>query len=380
MKKPVFFFIALVLILSSFNGFSQMVRKDMVIPDIPGYRTLKCDFHIHTVFSDGDVWPTTRVDEAWLMGYDAISITDHLEYQPKKKYIPVQHNASYEIAKPQGDRQDLIVIKGSEITRVMPPGHLNAIFIQDATRIETDRIKHMHAATSPMPGYLDSIDHQHQDYLLAIEEAVNQGGYVFWNHPGWESQAKEGIKIYDIHQDLINKGWLKGMEVANGNEWYPEAFQWCLDYGLAMLSNSDIHPTEGIFEKRVKDGKRPVTLVFARERSEESIHEALNQARTAVWFKDMVIGKQEYLEPLVNESLELSKSFYTDNRENRFYNLKNKSDFRLLLQPDEGGLVELLPQTTTIITMSQDKTSMGYTIENFLVGPEKPLYMKLNFD
>ncbi len=378
MKKFIFSFIFIFLF--DIGGFSQFVRQDMRVPDIPGYHTLKCDFHIHTVFSDGDVWPTVRVDEAWLMGYDAISITDHLEYQPHKKYIPVQHNASYEIAKPQGDRQDLIVIKGSEITRVMPPGHLNAIFIKDATRIETERIKHMHAATAPLPGYMDSIDHQHQDYLLAIEEAVNQGGFVFWNHPGWESQAKEGIKFYDVHGDLIKRGWLKGIEVANGDEWYPEAFQWCLDYGVAMLSNSDIHPTEGIFEKKVNDGKRPVTLVFVRERSENAIHEALDQARTAVWFKDMVVGKQEFLEPLIHQSLEISKSFYTDNRQNRYFNLKNKSDFTLHLLPDEGDMIELIPQTSTIITMEKDKSVMGYTVKNFLVEPDKSLYITLSFD
>lgn len=27
-------------------------RKDVRIPDIPGYLTLKCDFHMHTIFSD----------------------------------------------------------------------------------------------------------------------------------------------------------------------------------------------------------------------------------------------------------------------------------------------------------------------------------------
>ncbi len=379
MKKYVLFSIFYIAI--TWNTFSQLVRKDMMVPDIPGFVTLKCDFHIHTVFSDGNVWPTVRVEEAWLMGYDAISITDHLEYQPHKNYIPVQHNASYEIAKPQGDRQDLIVIKGSEITRVMPPGHLNAIFIKDATRIETDRIKHMHAAETHLPGYLDSIDHQHQDYLIAIEEAVDQGGFVFWNHPGWEPQAQEGIRIYDIHKDLIERGWLKGIEVANSNEWYPEAFQWCLDYGLAMLSNSDIHQTEGIFERQIKEGKRPVTLVFAREKNEAGIHEALNNTRTAVWFNDMVIGKLEFLDALVDQSLDISESFYTDNKQNRFYNLKNKSDFKFMLQPaEEGDMIELLPQTTVIITLGQGENKIDYTVQNFLIEPGKSLQVTLSFD
>ena len=58
--------------------FSQEKGK-IVISDLKGYVTLKCDFHIHTVFSDGTVWPTVRVDEAYREGLDAIAITDHLE-------------------------------------------------------------------------------------------------------------------------------------------------------------------------------------------------------------------------------------------------------------------------------------------------------------
>ncbi|MHC4099219.1 MAG: PHP domain-containing protein [Planctomycetota bacterium] len=67
-------------------------------PDILGYKTLKCDFHMHTVFSDGQVWPTVRIDEAAREGLDAIAITDHIEYQPHKQDIPTNHNRVFEIA------------------------------------------------------------------------------------------------------------------------------------------------------------------------------------------------------------------------------------------------------------------------------------------
>ena len=50
----------------------------IAFPDIPGYLTLKCDLHMHTVLSDGYVWPTIRVQEALKDGLDAISITEHL--------------------------------------------------------------------------------------------------------------------------------------------------------------------------------------------------------------------------------------------------------------------------------------------------------------
>jgi hypothetical protein len=44
-----------VLVLLSLVALGQ--RKLNHLPDIPGYQTLKADFHVHTDFSDGSVWP-----------------------------------------------------------------------------------------------------------------------------------------------------------------------------------------------------------------------------------------------------------------------------------------------------------------------------------
>ncbi len=88
-------------------------RKHIAIPDIPGYQTLACDFHMHTVFSDGAVWPTVRVEEAWREGLDAISITDHIEYQPNRADIPTNHNRNYAVAKPVAESLDIILIRGT---------------------------------------------------------------------------------------------------------------------------------------------------------------------------------------------------------------------------------------------------------------------------
>lgn len=76
-------------ILVIFNSifFAQQleIREEINFPDILNYTTLKGDFHMHSVFSDGNVWPNQRVDEAWREGYDVIALTDHIEYQPKKR-------------------------------------------------------------------------------------------------------------------------------------------------------------------------------------------------------------------------------------------------------------------------------------------------------
>ena len=109
----------------------------IAFPDIPGYRTLKCDFHIHTVFSDGTVWPNIRVEEALREGLDAIALTDHIEWTPHRSDVPFpDQNRAYAIAAAEARDRGLIVLNGAEITRDMPPGHLNALFLQDANLLK----------------------------------------------------------------------------------------------------------------------------------------------------------------------------------------------------------------------------------------------------
>lgn len=95
-------------------------RHEIQVPNPDGYTTLKCDFHMHTVFSDGLVWPTVRVDEAYREGLDAISLTEHIEYRPHKKDIVADHNRSYELSQKQAKKLGILLIRGSEITRSMP--------------------------------------------------------------------------------------------------------------------------------------------------------------------------------------------------------------------------------------------------------------------
>ena len=110
-----------VLLLASLVSVPAQVRDALVVPDVPGYKTLKCDFHMHTVFSDGEVWPTVRVNEAWREGLDAIAITDHIEYQPHKADVNTNYGRSHEIARAAAEPLGILVIRAAEITRGEPP-------------------------------------------------------------------------------------------------------------------------------------------------------------------------------------------------------------------------------------------------------------------
>lgn len=89
--------------------------RDITIPDTGGFKVLKGDFHIHTLFSDGDVMPADRVREAVQNGLDVIAITDHIEVRPFFSTVGrwklndeqgLNYNLSYEIAKPEAEKKD----------------------------------------------------------------------------------------------------------------------------------------------------------------------------------------------------------------------------------------------------------------------------------
>lgn len=76
---------------------AQLRKTSLHFPDAGSYKVLKGDFHMHTVFSDGVVWPVTRVEEAYNEDLDVIALSEHIEYRPHTKDITTtDHNRSYE--------------------------------------------------------------------------------------------------------------------------------------------------------------------------------------------------------------------------------------------------------------------------------------------
>lgn len=290
-------------------------RKIINIPDIPGYKTLKCDFHMHTVFSDGLVWPTVRIEEAWREGLDAIAITDHIEYRPHSKDIVSDHNRSYEIAKPLADALNIVLIRGAEITRSMPPGHFNALFLKNANLLERD------------------------DVFDAIREAREQGAFLLWNHPGWKVQQPDTMLWWDEHTRLLDNDLLHGIEVFNSEEYYPKAVDWAVEKKLTIMCNSDLHDPANL-AYNLEEGHRPLTLVFATGRTEEKIRQALFDKRTVAYFGNTLVGQTSLLESLLFASLKIKDlPLNLKNSESKVIEIVNSSDIDYemeLLQPGVG--------------------------------------------
>lgn len=345
MIKKVVLTLVLALAMISLQG----QRKVLNIPDIPGYVTLKCDFHMHTVFSDGNVWPVIRVNEAWRDGLDVISITDHIEYTPHKNTIPRNHNAAWDICQSAAQERNIILIHGAEITRSMPPGHLNALFITDAAPLDTS------------------------DFMVAIETAVKQGAFIEWNHPGWKRQEKDGIpKFYPVHRELISKGWLHGIEYFNEKEFYPLVFDMCRDNKLALMGNSDVHGAISESYTVPDYPQRPMTLVFAKARTEEAVKEALFAGRTAVWYGNYLAGFEQYTAPIFRAAVSVGAPYRNDGK-SIWFEITNRSDLPMnLTGGPEGAPSDLYIPAGSAVMVKADKKFLDqplrYQVSNIITG------------
>lgn len=310
-------------------------RNEICIPNIDGYLTLKGDFHIHTIFSDGEVTPSYRVSEARNNGLDIIAITDHIEYRPKE-YISkkVTLNTPYELALEATDGDDdIIVIHGIEISRSKPFGHMNALFIDDAEKADL------------------------KDDLEALNAMVEQGAYIIWNHPGWPDDK---CTMYPLHEKLIAEGKIHGFEVWNDIESYPLSYDWVSEYGLHPFANSDIH---GTISDRYA-GTRPLTLVFAKERTHDSVKEAMFAGRVLALFNNFLMGKEEFIAPLVKECL--SFQLREDKGDYCIYNVVNNSDIRFQLQIGNTlHQVTLNPHSQTYVEVAKNH---DVTFVNCILG------------
>ena len=346
-------------------------RRIINIPDIPGYLSLVCDFHMHTVFSDGEVWPSVRVEEAWQEGLDAIAITDHIEYHPHEEDIPVKFGRAYEIAKPYADDMGLLLIRAAEITREMPPGHYNCLFLEDVAALDKE------------------------DFWASMGAAVDQGAFIFWNHPGW--RQKDEIPIwYPAHDSIYNLGWMHGMEIANGDSYYPLAYRWCLEKGITIMGNSDVHHPTGLDYPLDYGNTRSRTLVFAREKTLEAVREALVAGRTAVWKGDELYGQAAYLKAIFDQSVRvLAQPVRMRGSGSSFIQVINEADILFKLKMEEGlegfdYAPEIVLHPRRIVTLPLQNLTPGrdgaagislpYTVTNLHTGPEENLSVTLDMN
>ena len=368
--------------------FFDETSRQIQFPDTAEFKTLVLDPHTHSSFSDGHVWPSVRVAEALFDGLDALAITEHLEWQPHRADVPhPDRNRAYEIALEANGDNELMIIAGAEITRALPAGHINALFISDANKL----VKHpeLEDQTDVRAYYEGAGQWPAQE---AVNAANDQGAFLFWNHAWWGSDFPNGMpKAPKFHKDNAKRNLIHGIEIANGDSYSEESFQIALDLGLTLIGVSDIHglidwdfvPHEG--------GHRPVTLVLAKEKSQASMREALFDGRTVVWFKNLLIGRKDNVQALLAASMIVKSATYKKGSDILTLEIQNVSDASFQLQNMSGmtltgsaDIVDIEPQAVTTVGVRtgtrKDKLSIQFAVLNALTKPKKVAKFKLNID
>jgi len=360
-KLIILFFINISLV-----NYSQTRKLFFLNP--PDTHVISSDLHIHTVFSDGEVWPSIRIKEARRDSLDLISMTEHLEYLSYKNDLKItDRNRSYNISKALLKKDEpLMIVNGSEITKPMPPGHFNAIFVKDVNPL------------------LDS------DGEKSMIEANKQGAFVFWNHPNWIENRDDGIAKFDeIHQRLLEKKLFHGIEVVNEHTYSEEALALALDNNLTIMGTSDIHGLiDWTFDKEKKQ-HRPITFILSKNRTIKSIRDALFNQKTFVWHRDILIGKEENISPVVSENLKITSLGYY--KKIVTIKIQNKSvvPFKLRYLGDytfhkNSSILEIPARGELLVTIKTKEIltsiKMSFEVLNVITAPKKNLVIKKNIN
>jgi hypothetical protein len=290
---------------------------------------------------------------------------------------------SYKLAKKAAGK-NLLVVHAGEITRLgMPPGHFNCLFVKDNDEI------------------CAAAEEYDNDHVLAMEaglrEARKQGAFLMWNHPNWCKQAPNETIMHKAHKKILKDGYMDAIEIYNMACGYtPEGHKWALENNLAMLGNSDCHAPFFMEVDYLHGAHRPVTLLFATEKSLDGVRGALDARRTAVFAEGTVWGREQEVRPLLEACLVVKSAKFGEKE--IVIEFENVSSIPVTLTKGKGSedtwyarYVVIPPFTTftykvrpLLVNAKQPafdsnmkKYNVNFVAENFFIGPNKPLEFKV---
>ena len=354
-------------------GHPGISRQEVVFPRIQGFWVIKADLHIHTIYSDGQVLPETRVWEAWRDGLDLLVITDHPEYLTLA--LPQDRDRAYGRALPLARALGLLLVRGAELTTLTGPQY---------TDEDSDHVVAFIQDEGPF----------FNDFDTAVRSAREQGAVIIWAHPGprWARDAKR----------LLELGWLDGIELRNsgrrggkgigyhrGEPVFSRVMDWCLKHDLAVIASSDAHWPIDQMVDRARGERRDMTLVLAERRDEKAIRDAIKARRTLAYFAEMIWGREEWLQALAESALAFSLTPSVQrNRKRHFLSVANSSSFPFHMKVFSAGeemtaghrefRITERGRTVVPIKVNEGETDVRLviTVTNLLSGAARPLVLE----
>lgn len=222
-------------------------RLYALAPDAARLYPLRCDFHIHTYYSDGHESPTEMAVKARSLGLDVIAITDHNRYEPSLEAIEAVQRAGLGLG----------CIPGEEVS--LPTWHLLSInsaapimsyYETDAGQTEVADLA-AKLASKPLAEGLTA-----EEYALlkwTIQRIRAQGGYAFLCHPYWVSRERYHLNL-GLYDQLVQDDLPVGIELL-GEVRYENNLLSIAHYhdllrqghALPLIGCSDTHGAEHTF-------------------------------------------------------------------------------------------------------------------------------------
>ena len=351
------------------------VRNEIYIPQVMGYNVYKADLHTHTIYSDGEMTPALRVNEAWCDGLDIIAITDHMEYRrieremfqymdryvdpalrgkgavntnvlnrdPDSKGILVDFNVGSKAAAKEAKRLGIMAIKGVEITRGKL-GDYNALFTTDNNALYDPNLEQ------------------------TIRNARAQGAFSIHNHPQYSKNTESTLPPHC--EDFYAKGLIDGIELANGFNHYDRLFDYCFKGKYTPFATSDAHfLISARFPNAGKEYYRNMTLILAKDRTEKAVKEALRAGRTIAYSANMLIGTEKLLLELFDACVEVEK-VGTDWKKLGVV-IRNKSSLPFAVSKDGKNEYIVPAHGTAMVYVGRNDKVLNLTITNMLYGVNK---------
>ena len=354
-------------------------RKEIILPQVRGLNIYKADLHTHSIFSDGHATPQFRVQEAWQDGLDVIAITEHMEYRgmeqtmidflkgyvaegtkaintvlmdnpADERGIQTDQNLPIRLAEQAAERYGITVIPGTEISRTPETiGHYNALFITDANKIYT------------------------ADCYESFRLAKAQGALIVHNHPGWRRTSME---IGPFEQKAYDEGLIDGIETFNTADLYPLAIERAKKYGFFMVGATDAHISTSR-DYLAFTPIRNMTLIFAKDKSLESLREALLDRRAIAYGWGTLSGEESLLKDLFKASVQ-TRVERTDAKGPRTVAITNMTSIGYVLCLAGDNPFELKPFTTATVAVAAGEKLL-LSVENMWCGAEEHPVVELDF-
>ncbi|HUV79494.1 MAG TPA: histidinol phosphate phosphatase domain-containing protein [Candidatus Bathyarchaeia archaeon] len=184
------------------------------------------DFHTHSLFSDGELIPSELIRRAVFNGYEAIAITDHVDFTNVEHVLGSLKN----LERQDKPNSDITVIIGVEISHV-PPEKIGRLVLKAEDLGAELVVVHGETIVEPVESGTN-------------RAAVSNPSVDLLAHPGLISEEEaELAKENDVYLEITSR---KGHCLTNGH-----VARVAREVGAKLLLNSDLHSPDDFLTKEL---------------------------------------------------------------------------------------------------------------------------------